>query len=170
MTKGILVALMATTLSFSQAFAHDVIGRGFAPENTLKIEVGDKASNNMTKEMFLDKKGNVIKGKSTETPIIAEMGAKLVMNNNWKSSTVNASAQQSGSNWQVNMYGGLARHPLVTVDGFMMVVCHELGHHIGGAPRKGGWGSVWASNEGQADYFAGLKCMRRVLLVQANCS
>lgn len=161
MTKGILVALMATTLTFSQAFSCDSTGHGgFAPENNLKIAVGDKASNNMTKEMFLAAIGRV---SSTYEKIVAEKGGKLIMNNRWDDATVNASAQQSGKNWTVNMYGGLARHPLVTEDGFMMVVCHELGHHIGGAPRKLGMGSAWASNEGQADYFAGLKCMRRVL-------
>jgi hypothetical protein len=114
----------------------------------------------MTKEMFLAAIGRV---SSTYEKIVAEKGGKLIMNNRWDDATVNASAQQSGKNWTVNMYGGLARHPLVTEDGFMMVVCHELGHHIGGAPRKLGMGSAWASNEGQADYFAGLKCMRRVL-------
>lgn len=161
MTKGILVALMATTLTFSQAFACDSSGHGgFAPENNRTIAVGDKAANTMTKEAFLAAVGRV---SSVYEPIVAEKGGKLIMNNRWDDATVNASAQQSGKNWQVNMYGGLARHPLVTVDGFMMVVCHELGHHIGGAPRKGGFGSAWASNEGQADYFAGLKCMRRVL-------
>ena len=166
MTKGILVALMATTLTFSQAFSCDALGlTGFAPENNLKIEVGDKASNNMTKEMFLDAVSRV---STVYEPIVAEKGGKLIMNNRWDDATVNASAQQSGKNWQVNMYGGLARHPLVTVDGFMMVVCHELGHHIGGAPRKGGFGSAWASNEGQSDYFAGLKCMRRVLEKEDN--
>jgi hypothetical protein len=36
------------------------------------------------------------------------------------------------------MFGGLARHELVTDDGFMMVVCHETGHHLGGAPRYNG--------------------------------
>lgn len=166
MTKGILVALMATTLSFSQAFSCDIHGKGgFAPENNLKIAVGDKAANNMTKELFLDAISRV---STVYEPIVKEKGGKLVMNNRWDDDTVNASAQQFGSTWQVNMYGGLARHPLVTVDGFMMVVCHELGHHIGGAPRKGGWGSAWASNEGQADYWAGLKCMRRVLEKEDN--
>ena len=161
MTKGILVALMATTLTFSQAFSCEEHGNGgFAPENNLQIAVGDKASNNMTKELFLEAIGRV---SSVYEPIVKQKGGQLLMNNLWDNNTVNASAQQSGNTWQVNMYGGLARHPLVTVDGFMMVVCHELGHHIGGAPRKGGWGSAWASNEGQADYFAGLKCMRRVL-------
>lgn len=166
MTKGILVAMMATTLFFSQAFACDVHGKsGFAPENNLSIAVGDKAANNMTKEMFLDAISRV---STVYAPIVKQKGGNLVMNNRWDDNTVNASAQQSGSTWQVNMYGGLARHPLVTVDGFMMVVCHELGHHIGGAPRKGGFGSAWASNEGQSDYWAGLKCMRRVLEKEDN--
>ncbi|NOT78581.1 MAG: hypothetical protein HOP07_06210 [Bacteriovoracaceae bacterium] len=168
MTKGILVAMMATTLTFSQAFSCDMHGKGgFAPENNLQIAVGDKAANNMTKELFLDA---ITRVSSAYEPIVAQKDGKLIMNNRWDDNTVNASAQQSGKNWQVNMYGGLARHPLVTVDGFMMVVCHELGHHIGGAPRKGGFGSSWASNEGQADYFAGLKCMRRVLENEDNIS
>jgi Zn-dependent protease with chaperone function len=54
------------------------------------------------------------------------------------------------------MFGGLARDPLVTKDGFSAVICHEIGHHIAGAPRKG---FSWASNEGQADYFATTKCL-----------
>jgi hypothetical protein len=168
MTKGILVALMATTLSFGTAFSCDSTGHGgFAPENNMKIEVGDKASNTMTQETFLATVGRV---SAVYAPIVKEKGGNLVMNNRWDDATVNASAQQSGKTWQVNMYGGLARHPLVTTDGFMMVVCHELGHHLGGAPKKGGFGSTWASNEGQADYFAGLKCMRRVLQNDDNIS
>ncbi|NOT78580.1 MAG: hypothetical protein HOP07_06205 [Bacteriovoracaceae bacterium] len=167
MTKGILVAMMATTLTFSQAFSCDMHGKGgFAPENNLQIAVGDKAANNMTKELFLDA---ITRVSSAYEPIVAQKDGKLIMNNRWDDNTVNASAQQSGKNWQVNMYGGLARHPLVTVDGFMMVVCHELGHHIGGAPRYNR-NTDWGSNEGQADYFASLKCMRRVLENEDNIS
>ena len=61
------------------------------------------------------------------------------------------------------MYGGLARHQAVTEDGFLLVICHELGHHIGGAPKIAGFFNKWASNEGQSDYFATMKCMRRVI-------
>jgi hypothetical protein len=43
----------------------------------------------------------------------------------------------------------------------MLVVCHETGHHLGGAPKYNG--TDWAANEGQADYFGTLKCMRRVI-------
>ena len=61
------------------------------------------------------------------------------------------------------MFGGLARHEAITRDGMALVICHEIGHHIGGAPRKtSAWASPWASNEGQADYFSTLKCLRHV--------
>ena len=65
------------------------------------------------------------------------------------------------------MYGGLARHELVTADAFALVVCHELGHHLGGAPKVGS-ASAWASNEGEADYFGTLKCFRRLFESENN--
>ena len=162
MKKSMLIGSLALSMSLSSlALACDQHGNsGFLPENNLSIAVGDKMASSMTEARFLEIVGRV---EAIYSPVIkAEFGADLYMNNDWKSTTVNASAQQYGSKWQVNMYGGLARHNLATDDGFMMVVCHELGHHIGGAPRYDR-NTDWASNEGQADYFAGLKCMRRVL-------
>ena len=159
MKKGILLSTVALSLSLSQAFACDIHGKsGFMPENNLSIAVGDKMANTMTEEKFNSIIGRV---EAVYAPVVAARGKRLQMNNDWRSTTVNASANQSGDVWHVNMYGGLARHQLTTDDGFMMVVCHELGHHLGGAPKY--YGGDWASNEGQSDYFAGLKCMRRVL-------
>lgn len=161
MKKSLITASIALSMSLSTAaLACDIHGNtGFLPENNLSIAVGDKMASDMTEARFLEIVGRV---EAVYAPIIREMGATLKMNNDWRSTTVNASAQQYGTTWQVNMYGGLARHKLTTDDGFMMVVCHELGHHIGGAPRYDR-NTDWASNEGQSDYFAGLKCMRRVL-------
>lgn len=163
MTKRILAAGLATVLTLSQALACDVHGKsGIAPENNMQIHVGDKSSNNMTEELF---HATIKRASDVYESIVEANGAKLKMNNKWEDPTVNASAQQSGKTWIVNMYGGLARHPHATADGFLMVVCHELGHHLGGAPRKSGiWGGTrWASNEGQSDYWASLKCMRKIL-------
>ncbi|MBC7713750.1 MAG: hypothetical protein H7177_10445 [Rhizobacter sp.] len=161
MKKSLLIGSAILSMSLSTlSFACDSSGKtGFLPANNMKIFAGDKAANSMTEEKF-----NAITERvaSTYKAIIAAKGATLFMNNAWEDPTVNASAQESGSQWQINMYGGLARHPLTTDDGFMMVVCHELGHHLGGAPRYD-HNTDWAANEGQADYFAGLKCMRRVL-------
>jgi hypothetical protein len=163
MKKRILSAVAALSLTVSASYACDIHGKsGFAPENNLKISEWDKDTNGMTQERFLA----IVKSVSDiYAPIVKSKGGTLSMNNKWTDDTVNASAQRMGSTWVVNMYGGLARHPLTTDDGFALVVCHELGHHIGGAPRKG---TSWASNEGQADYFGSMKCLRRVLERQDN--
>ena len=64
------------------------------------------------------------------------------------------------------MFGGLARHETITYEAMMTVVCHEVGHHLGGAPKY--YGNNWASNEGQADYYGSLKCMRKVFTAEEN--
>jgi hypothetical protein len=94
-------------------------------------------------------------------PIIKAKGANLTVVRKWSDGTVNAYAEQNGSEWKVSMFGGLARHPEITADGFAEVLCHEIGHHIGGAPKYRG--NPWASVEGQSDYFATLKCMHKMI-------
>lgn len=149
---------------------------GIVPENNLRIPVGVKSAN-MTEADF----NRVIDSvEEIYAPIISNMGAKLQVERKWSDGTVNAYAQQQGKTWKVSMFGGLARHSTVTEDGLALVVCHEIGHHIGGAPKKGGsagggwWGggstggTSWASNEGQSDYFATLKCLRQVFLNDNN--
>ena len=139
--------------------------KGFLPKNDFKIHVGDKAANTMTKERF----NAIIDGVDKYyRPIVKAKGGLLKWARKWDDATVNASAQRLFKVWQVNMYGGLARHNLVTEDGFALVVCHELGHHLGGAPKIGGSASQWASNEGQADYFGTMKCFRRVFETEDN--
>ncbi len=88
--------------------------------------------------------------------ILAMYGATLQVTRDWQNPLVNAYATQSGKIWELHMYGGLARRPEITPDGFEMVACHEMGHHLGGFP----FAQFWASNEGQADYFAALSCTR----------
>ena len=60
--------------------------------------------------------------------------------------------------------GGLARASLVTEDGFLLAACHEIGHHIAGAPLR----ADVMSNEGQSDYFAAMKCARRIFSKEDN--
>lgn len=133
--------------------------KGILPENDLWISADTKAANNMTKERF---NAVIDKVEKIYEPIIAGMNGKLSIARNWDDGTVNAYAQRSGRTYKVSMFGGLARHEAITEDGFALVVCHEIGHHIGGAPKKGGWFGGWASNEGQSDYWATAKCLRKV--------
>jgi len=156
---SIVVAMSLLTSSFT--FACDIDGKtGFLPDNDMYISESDKASNNMTQERFNQ---IITRVEKAYAPIVASKGANFSVIKNWTDGTVNAYASQNGKTWTVSMFGGLARHPLVTDDGFMLVVCHETGHHLGGAPKKNVLGGRWASNEGQSDYFGSMKCMRRVL-------
>ena len=131
------------------------------PENDLYIAEGDKSAGTVTKEEF-DKA--VQEMKDIYTPLFKnEYNANLDLQSDWEDGTVNAFAQQIGRTWRVKMFGGLARHPEATLDGFRAVICHEIGHHIAGAPRKSSWfGTSWASNEGQSDYYATTKCLRKL--------
>ena len=159
--KTLKIAALTIGLSLvGSALACSEDGKGgFVPENNLNIPEG-KAFGGITEAQFHNSIDRVV---AIYEPVIANMGAKLAVEKRWSDGTVNAYAQQSGKTYKVSMFGGLARHETITEDGMSLVVCHEIGHHIGGAPRKASaWSNPWASNEGQADYFATLKCLRRV--------
>tara|TARA_Y100000768_G_C23990051_1_gene691802 strand:- start:1430 stop:2269 length:840 start_codon:yes stop_codon:yes gene_type:complete len=148
------------------AFSCDVNGdTGFLPENDLKISTSAKFRSDMTEERFNE---IIDHADKFYAPIVKEKGGKLKWSRGWNNDTVNASAQRTfWGTWKVNMYGGLARHPLVTDDGFALVVCHELGHHLAGTPTNS-FPNSWASVEGQSDYFATLKCFRRLYESEDN--
>jgi hypothetical protein len=129
---------------------------GFLPPNDMKIPVGSKSAKGMREDQF-----NKVLDSIQEVygPIVEADGGVLEINRMWDDSTVNASTQRMGNRYILNMYGGLARHQAISQDGFTLVACHELGHQVGGAPIMAG---EWASVEGQSDYYATLKCMRKV--------
>lgn len=152
-------------LSFMLIFSAGVVAcgedpkAGFVEENSLDIPVDSKHVSGINQEQF----NSVINRIETYySPLISSMGGNLLINRKWEDGTVNANAFQTPTKWIVNMYGGLARHHTITPDGLSLVLCHELGHHIGGAPKLASYLSKWSSYEGQADYFATLKCLRRI--------
>lgn len=149
----ILSALLALCSS-SIALAHEKACKGFFPPNNLYIPASDFHVMGIGQDIF-DK--IIDRGEKIYGPIIKSKGGNLRVERLWNDGTVNAAAGRSGSTWTVEMYGGLARHKEITEEGFAAVLCHEIGHHIGGAPR---YPADWASNEGQSDYFSATKCMR----------
>jgi hypothetical protein len=163
MKKGFarLTSVLMATLSVSlfSISAYSMI----LPPNHLDRLDDPSAPSNITEEQF-----NAIVDHIVDMwqPIAESHHAKLVASKNWDDSTVNAYAQQSGPNWHVSFFGGLARRPELTPDAFALVVCHELGHHFGGYAFYGGYD--WASAEGQADYFATQVCARRIWAKSPN--
>lgn len=99
---------------------------------------------------------------------VRKKGGNLKIHRLWQGSAINGIATRTGNGkttWNVMMAGGLARHPKMTMDAFVLAACHELGHHIGGAPLFVG---EWFTAEGQADYWASMKCARRIWLNEDN--
>ena len=144
MLKKLLVttALMATTASY----ACTVDGtEGIVEDNNLWIAPNAKSVGAIDEIEFNKVIDKVVK---IYEPIIAAEGATLDVSRNWEDGTVNAYASRSGDTWQIHMFGGLARHETITSDGFALVVCHEIGHHIGGAPKKTLWSGQtrWATS------------------------
>jgi hypothetical protein len=145
--KGLVTAALAG-ISFA---GHASI----LPPNDLHLQDGFLAGG-LTEKQFNDTIDFV---EAYYAPIVASFKGELKIDRKWDDTTVNAYANRSGSVWNVAMFGGLARRPEVTVDGFALVVCHELGHHIAGFPF---YSRDWAADEGQSDYFATQACGRNL--------
>lgn len=164
----LVASLMALTyLSVPWAFQGKVLCEGFLPPNDMKISVASLEDKGLKEDQFNQVIDLV---ESVYRPIVATRGGELAIQRLWKDDTVNAMATRQGNKYILKMFGGLARHQTITQDGFTVVACHEMGHHIGGAPKMSRLGGTWASNEGQSDYFGTLKCMRRLFLDPASAS
>jgi hypothetical protein len=113
--------------------------------------------------------------QQTFAPKVTALGGKLSVSGDWRNEKLNAGARQQFGTWQVQITGGLARRPELTPDGFTLILCHELGHHLGGFAFSGTElpienplpipipiGEVWAATEGQADYFATHVCTHKI--------
>ena len=166
-----IVALLIPSIGFS-CDEHGLTG--IMEENDLYIGPYEKGISKVTHNDFVDVIDRITKLYEGD---FGERGLKLYIQNSWESGSVNAYAQRKGGTALVNMFGGIARHETMNKDSLALVTCHELGHHIGGVPKKekkgfnyGGNGKMhtWASNEGQADYFASMKCLRRYFEQENN--
>ena len=163
-----VIKFIATAIFGFFAFTYTHITHlceGYWPENDLNIPVSEVSVLSLSEHQFhsvLDRVEKVYK------PIVAKLGARLDLQRLWSDGTVNASAMRIGNRYVVNMYGGMARYPAITEEAFALVACHEVGHHLAGAPKVKGWFNSWASNEGQSDYFSGLKCFRQLYSDQEN--
>ncbi len=99
--------------------------------------------------------------KNIYTPVIKKkIGRKLVVKylEGVSFPTARAFLSDDSKEAVVLLTAGVVKHKSVTMDALALIICHEIGHHIGGAPFH--TKERWASSEGQADYFATLKCFR----------
>jgi hypothetical protein len=160
MKKTLFFALfLSTHLVFS-----DVEEQSCFPKSNLKFSKALKSLDGMSE---IEAKSLLGRIKTTmNSSVKAFSGKEVFFNVDWNDETVDAHASRDlKGNPVIFVNGGLVRHPDLTRDGLMLIACHELGHHLGGAPKILRGNSdlkSWSSAEGEADYFAVTKCLPRV--------
>lgn len=103
------------------------------------------------------------KASRAYSPVVSQLGGNLDVQNLWDRGDVNAQAGKRGSTWTVYMYGGMARLSDVTVDGYTVVLCHEIGHLLAAYPfKRADQTRSGLSSEGNSDYFATYNCFKKL--------
>lgn len=82
----------------------------------------------------------------------------------WNSPYFGAGVSLYNQKFNIVVFGGMARIDGMTKEAYATVICHELGHIIGGAPYSKMKGYEWSSIEGQADFFAASVCLPRYFI------
>ena len=104
------------------------------------------------------------------SPLLKKHDLDVMWTINWESQVENAFAAPNGGGGkrELKLYGGLYRHALISADGYLFVLCHELGHVMGGAPFHAYFPEL--SAEGQADYYSTNTCLPIIFANQDNIS
>ena len=139
------------------------------PVNSLKFPVsGNQLKSFKSMPMELTRFQSVIdhfENTWSET-LNREFSKKLIFNVDFEDERVNASCSRDDDNNPIlKIRGGLLRHPQMNEEVLNFLLCHELGHFMGGAPKSFRGRSTkrsWSSVEGQADYFAATKCLPKI--------
>ncbi len=87
--------------------------------------------------------------------------AQFLLDLDWTSPYFGAGISLKDGNTTLMILGGTTRIEGLTKDAYAALVCHEIGHILGGAPLQELKGSQNLSKEGQADFFAASECLPR---------
>jgi hypothetical protein len=111
---------------------------------------------------------DIVKFYTTPTQILqlfqTELEQKpypIILNAEWESPFFGAGVSFYENNFRLMILGGTTRIAGLTPDAYAAIVCHELGHVIGGSPFQTITLAEWASAEGQSDFFAANVCLPR---------
>lgn len=85
---------------------------------------------------------------------------QLIVHFKTLSSRVNAEVIKVDDEIKIELMGGILRHQLMNPKTLKLLLCHEIGHVLGGEPKMSRGG--WSSTEGQADYYSSHECAKRL--------
>ncbi len=92
-------------------------------------------------------------------PVFRLTGKPLLIPNEWGNPYFAGFAIDRGAHMQVSLWGGTARAPGASLVVLAGILCHEIGHILGGVPYQTIPGAEWSSTEGQSDFYAARDCL-----------
>ncbi|MFN8370960.1 MAG: hypothetical protein U0T83_10105, partial [Bacteriovoracaceae bacterium] len=167
----LLMMSIAAALAYEPSGCGSSLKDGFFPDNQVISKAATALNSNISRDRFDTLLNNLEKSYQA---IFKNKQKRLIIKKDWGCDKNNAYATRGQLREEgtvdldesiVIVNGGLARYPLMTEDALLLVVCHEIGHHIGGSPKKMRGNSQlvdWSAAEGQADYFATTKCLKKI--------
>ncbi|PIK14623.1 hypothetical protein [Halobacteriovorax sp. JY17] len=140
-------------------FFHSLLSWSEADRSRYEILPSDPTTSTITEDLFHTVINRVESLYSSE---FAAQGILVDFNADWNVSYFSAWAHDDNPLlYSLNFWGGMARIPGLNEYGWAFIVCHEVGHLLGGTPMNSLELYAWGSAEGQADYFAGAHCLKR---------
>lgn len=151
MTKSALLIFMLSTSAFAQV----------CPQNRSDYFClsPDMAPNSLIQEADFHEIASEVVGLFSSE--LNQKGYPFSLDARWESPFLGAGVSFYQERFSLMILGGTARIKDMSRDAFAALVCHELGHILGGAPYQQMSGSAWASLEGQSDFFAASVCLPR---------
>jgi hypothetical protein len=132
--------------------------RGLAsqPPNPIQVTPHSRYDNGYQESRFNEV---IMTLKAVYGPIIQQLGGELVVLDDWSDGAVNMWAWRVGAEYVLEIPGGFSRFYLINEAAFLLTICHELGHLLGGDPAQD-----QISYEGQSDYFSAKDCPRELFM------
>lgn len=160
---GLLLALLLTMVQSSKVLlggrtsARQVNAQEQARPDYFYLPPGSANVSSITEAAYTDLIGKFLLRNFNR--VFQQAGQPLIIPVEWNSPYFAAHAQNKGPYFQISLLGGMARAPGATMATLAGILCHELGHIMGGEPRQTIVGGDWASTEGQSDFFAASVCL-----------
>lgn len=152
---GIIILVTLTTRSSAMAHKNPLCS---LVKNHITLDFSD--NKNIWDNGYKEERYHLVLDTVYEVfaPQFEQRSGRFVIVRDWSDGAVNAWAARQGNRYEIEVPGGMARYSLINEEAFLLTICHELGHLLGGYPH-----SKEISFEGQSDYYAVMKCMEPLL-------
>ncbi len=94
--------------------------------------------------------------KAQNEALLLARGYRFAWQFDWNKPWLGAGSTLNGDVFSIMLWGGLVRSTGMTTEALELILCHEYGHALGGAPLQS---DQWSSTEGQSDWWSARTCL-----------